>query len=181
MHSIYEAIVTMSSLCITALLIIFCCIFPLLIKMCAVKLSSVVLQWPQPVCLCISWLHQKAEWLSCPVWICVSTFSDIQTVMEWLCGGVLQTRSPVSHSCWHNDRIRNRLWTFCLLFLAQHTDLHGGFEPHARTVKSPCSCSQSRKGPHLLAEQNTSQALRWILFVKAQSRAVLTGTHSLHC
>lgn len=48
-YSIYEAIVTMSSLCTTALLIIFCCILPLLIKMCAVKLSSIVLRWSASV------------------------------------------------------------------------------------------------------------------------------------
>lgn len=140
MGSLYEALRMRSTLCITTLLIMFSCIIPFAYKMCAVRLLGiVVLRRPQTVRVyCVSWLHQEAQSPSCPIWICVSTFSDVQTVMKWLVG---QCSKHVPMSATHVHTVTELevdYGLFCLLFPAQHSVLNGGFEHHTMTIKSPC-------------------------------------------
>lgn len=153
MGSLYEALRMRSSLCITALLIIFCCIIPFACKMCAVGLSIVGLQWPQTVHVyCISFLHQETQWPSCPIWICVNTFSDVQTVIKWPVGQCSK-HVPMSATHVHTmTELEIDYGLFCLLFPDQHSVLNGGFEHHTMTIISPCNHTQSIKGPYLLAE-----------------------------
>lgn len=154
MGSSYEALRMRSTLCITALLITFCCIILFAYKMCAVRLTKHCSAAAASDSLCL--LHlliasggsaDVLPYLDLCKHILWCSNSD-----ETACGAVLQTRSQVSNSCAHSDRVRSRLWTFCLLFPAQHSVLNGGFEHHTMTIKSPCNHTQSKKVPHLLAE-----------------------------
>lgn len=114
MGSSYEALRMRSILCITALLITFCCIIPFAYKMCAVRLTKRCSAAAASDSSCLLRLLIASGGSAA-----ILSYLDLCKHILWcsnsdgmICGAMLQTRSQVSNSCAYSDRIRSRLWTF---------------------------------------------------------------------